>query len=296
MTRGVRVLPAAVREALRERGLIQPSDRAYVEVVAGLDAIAAMPEAADPAVADMISRERLGLLGRRDVEDAEVERVLQSEAATLAAMSTHERAMALRDACRDRAELAERYLAPLLASIEGREPEGRDWTTREMLREALSVIRGEPQDDDDVEDLESSQHAPDELVDGIRCAYRLKRLGWPYEEVLAHLDELAARPVAAEYQGWIMRDRLMLTDMYQRPDEDMDRLLKDAMVVFANEPVKHRASTIAAACSERPTLAERYIPPLVHELEEELRCGPDPEAEATLAGIQRILSRARGTP
>ena len=222
MTRGARELPPVIREALRQGGLIQPRDRPYAEVVAALDAVAAMPESADPAAADLISRERLGLLGRRDVEDAEVERVLQSEAATLAAMSTHERAMALRGACWERAELAERYLAPLLADIVGREPGDWDWTTLEMLREALSVTRGEPQDDDG-EAVELWQQAPDELVDGIRYAYRLKQLGWPYEEVIANLDELAARPVAAGYQGWIARDRLMLTDMYRRPDDDTFR-------------------------------------------------------------------------
>lgn len=290
MTRGARELPPVIREALRQGGLIQPRDCPYAEVVAALDAVAAMPEAADPAVADLISRERLGLLGRRDVEDAEIERVLQSEAATLAAMSTHERAMALRGACWERAELAERYLAPLLADIVGREPGDWDWTTLEMLREALSVARGEPQDD---EAVESWQQAPDELVDGIRYAYRLEQLGWPYEEVIASLDELAARRGAAGYQGWIARDRLMLTDMYRRPDDDMDRLLQDAMLVFAGEPAKHRASTIAAACSERPILAEKYIPPLVTELEDELRQRPDAEGDATLEGIKRVLDRAR---
>jgi hypothetical protein len=289
----VQELPAAIRDALRQRGLIQPRDRPYADVVAALDEVAAMPEAADPAVASLLSHERLGLLGRRDVDDDEVERVLQREAATLAAMSTHERAWTLRCVCWERADLSERYLAPLLADIEGRASEDRDSATVEILRVALSVARGEPQDDDDLDDREPVQMAPDELVDGIRYAYRLKRLGWPYEEVLASLDELAARPVATGYEGWIARDRLILTDIYERPDEDMEREIERALPIFQREPLNVRASTIAAACSERPALAEGYIPPLIDALDEALRQRPDAEGEATLAGIERILARTR---
>jgi hypothetical protein len=276
--------------------------RPYEEVTAALDTAAALPEAADPDAATLIALERLEAAFLYSVSDDEVERVLEMTATERSKLPTSESAWLLRSVCMGRPALAERHLAPLLAELESREVEDEGAAkTVDLLRRELSVMRGEPQEDDEDDDIEDEIEnevdlAPEEFAASLRYAYRLKRMGWPYDDVIAVLDEVAARPVAAGYQGWIMRDRLMLTDMYQRPDEDMDRLLKDAMVAFAAEPVKHRASTIAAACSERPALAERYIPPLVDELEQELRRSPDPEGAATLAGIERVLQRARGGP
>ena len=299
MTDATRNPPPVVRAVLGTVHRLVMHQRPYQEVSEALDAAAALPEATEPDAAALIALERLDAVARypvADVSDEEVERVLQLTEAAVSVMPPAERAWHVGNACRGRPALVLSHLVPLL---EGLEQGGLgDSDTLDDVREQISVARGEPQpaeDDDEGEDQDEDdvELAPEELTGGLRYAYRLKRMGWPYEDVIAVLDEVAVLPVSAEYQGWIMRDRLILADMYGRPDDDMERLIEAALGALAGEPAKYRASTISAACSERPALAEKYVPALIAELEEELRQSPDPEGEQVLAGVNRRLARAR---
>jgi hypothetical protein len=170
-----------------------------------------------------------------------------------------------------------------------------DSKTVDGLREQISIARGEPQPPIEYdEDLESSPKLPDELIDGTRYAYRLQRMGWGYDQVSAVLDELETRPVSAQHEGLIMRDRLVLTSIYQLPDDDIARQIERALQVLADEPVKDRAPTILIACMDRVALIERYVPPLIAELEDALRRDPgDSEVARNLESLRRSLERAR---
>ncbi|HWN67822.1 MAG TPA: hypothetical protein VNM90_09285 [Haliangium sp.] len=288
--------PPAVRAVLRAVHRLIVHQRPYEEVAAGLDAAAALPEAAEPDASALIALERLDAVVRYPVTDADVERAIQLTAAEISALSTSERAWQLGSACWGRPALVLRHLAPLLADLEQREPE--DVKTLERLRAELSIARGEPQsDEDDGEDADDKDDSvarmPEELMNGIRYAYRLRRMGWPYEDVIAVLDEVATLPVAAEFTGQLAFDRINLTDEYERPDEEMEREIQATLRACKGDPAKIRASTIMSACSGRPALAEKYVPPLIGELEEALRRSPDAEGEAMLAGVKRRLERTR---
>lgn len=296
-------LPQPIRDAYRDRDLIQPRLRPYSEIERDLDAVAAMPEAAVPEMQDLLARERLRLLHYCGASDQEIERVLQSHAATLAVMPAFERLWTLRNITWGHPELAERYLTPMLAEV-------TNAIERDMIESALSVVRGESQvrgyereaawDHDfglaiahsEVES-ESDRLASEELLRGIRYTRRLQQLGWPYEEVLGALDELSARPEAAGFSSWIASDRLTVADMYQRPAEDMEEQIQRAMTVFQGQPIKEWAHIISSACSKYPTLAEKYLPPLIAELAEELRGRPDPEGEEMREYLEEDLELAR---
>jgi hypothetical protein len=44
---------------------------------------------------------------------------------------------------------------------------------------------------------------PSKVLEGVRYVFRLARMGWPYEDVVAALDEVAALPVAVRPRcGW----------------------------------------------------------------------------------------------
>jgi hypothetical protein len=290
VTRRVRDIPPAVQAALRNVHRLLREHRPYSEMSAALDGVAALPEASHPGATEAIALERLDLIGRCAATDEEVEGVLEQHADVLAAMPTHERASKLRNACWQRRALAERYLTPLLAEVEQREPEDRN-RTAEILRHALAVARGETQPEQLVEDASAGQ-VPEEYLDGIRDVLRLASMAWPYEAVVAALDELTARPGAVEYEGLLMRDRLILANWYERPDEELDGLLQTALRVFEGEPARSRLSTVSSACVGRPALAAKYVPPLIAEFEEDLRRNPDQVGgEQELEVVRRSYER-----
>lgn len=239
---------------------------------AALDAVAAVPEASHPDATEVIALERLDLLGRCTASDEEVARVLEKHADVLAAMPRHERALMLRKACWERRALAEHYLAPILAEVE-REPDDRD-RIAEILRHALAVARGETQPLA-ISGEDSAGRVSEEYLEGIRGVLRLASMAWPYEAVVAALDELSARPSAAEYKGNLMRDRLIVANWYERPDEELDELLQTALRVFEGEPARSRMSTVSSACVGRPALAAKYVPPLITEFDDDLRRDPE---------------------
>jgi hypothetical protein len=293
-------LPQVLRDAYRDRDLILPRARPYSEIVRDLDAVAAMPEVADPQVQALLARDRLRFLHYcADVSDEEIERVLQSQTPTLATMSTSERRWTLQNVTWGRRDLAERYLGPMLAETE-------DESERNIIENALSVARGESQakgyEREGAWDFDfglmvahsGTESESERLASrNIRYAYRLQQLGWPYEEVLTAWDELTAEPRDAGVANWIVHNRLMVTVEYQRPAEDMEHEIQRAMQVFARQPIKDWAHMISSACSTYPTLAEKYLPPLIAEFEEELREQPDPDDQRELDYIRDDLEHAR---
>ncbi|HWN68768.1 MAG TPA: hypothetical protein VNM90_14120, partial [Haliangium sp.] len=171
--------------------------------------------------------------------------------------------------------------------------------TLESLRRQISIARGEPQPaDEDAEDLDASPKFPEEFINGIRYAYRCRRMGCPYEDVMAILDEVGTLPSAAHYAGQLAVDRIVVTSMFRRPDEDMEREIERALSAEAESPTWLRATTISNACDGRPALAERYMPALIAAAEEELRQHPDEVTQQYLEGVKARLERARrdGTP
>lgn len=270
--RRVRDIPPVVQAALRGVHRLLPERRPYSEMSAALDAVAALPEASNPDAAEVIALERLDLLGRCTAGDEEVARVLEKHADVLAAMPRHERASVLRKACWGRRALAERYLAPILAEVE-REPDDQD-RIAEILRHALAVARGETQPLT-ISGDDSAGQVSEEYLEGIRGVLRLANMAWPYEAVVAALDELSAKPSATEYEGHLMRDRLIMANWYERPDEELDEMLQTALRVFDGEPVRSRMSTVSSACVGRPALAAKYVPPLITEFEEDLQRNPE---------------------
>jgi hypothetical protein len=290
----IRNPPPAVKAALRTVHQLVVHQRPYEESASALDAAAALPEATEPDAAALIAMERHALLWRYTVSDEETARAIELTRDELAKLPVSERAWLLRCACSGRPALAERYLAPLIAELEERVPEST--RTIELLRDELSIARGEPQPveaDEDVEDLASSPKFPEELIDGIRYAYRLRRMGWPYEDAIAVLDEVGTLPSAAQFPGQLATDRIILTSMFERPDADMEREIERALQAEPESPAWVRAMTISNACDGRATLAERYMPALIADAEAELRAHPDEVAQQYLDGVKLRLERTR---
>lgn len=290
--RQIRNPPSLIKAAIRAVHRLVAEGRPYDEVRAALEALSNTSEAAGADAATLIALERIGLLGRYAVDDAEAARVLEATSAEVEKLPPRERAWLLHNACWGRRELAERYLAPLLADLEARGSGVIDRVTLDALRIALSVARGEPQEDDDED---SDEMEPSEVLEGVRQVWRLVSMGWPYEDVVETLGEVADLPAAVGAAPWLARERLVLVNAYDRPDDELELALQAASEAFeeAGEPVRQRASTLAAACMGRPALAEKFVPPLIEELEEELRQGPDEVGERVLEGIKGGLERTR---
>lgn len=286
--------PVSVKESLRGVHRMVVQQRPYEEIESALDAAAALPEASDLDAAALIALERHTVLWRYTLSDEQIERVIALTRDELARLPMSERAWLLRCACADRPALAERHLAPLLAELKERAPE--DTRTIELLRDELAAARGEQQPDEEdagEEDEGSDATFPEELIAGIRYAYRLRRTGWPYEDVLAVLDEVGALPCAAELAGQLATDRIRVTSLFERPDADMEREIERALVAEAGSPAWVRAMTIMNACDGRPALAERYMPQLIAAAESELRDHPDAVARRYLDGVESKLERTR---
>lgn len=294
MNKRISNLPPAIKTALRGVHRLWVSGRPYEEVVAALDAVASMPEASDPESATMIALERLDFAARYDPDDDERERVIQQTAPALAGLSTRERAWRIRAVCSNRPILVERHIPPLIAEVEDdlrQRPGDVGDKTLEALKLSLAYARGEEQEPA----LEpSSWTPPPDFKARLKDVRRLMAMGWPYEDVVAALDALTAMPTAEPTVPLaIAWERFALANVYDRDNEERERVIRDTAPVIASVPLRHRASSIASLCSGRPALAERYIPPLVDELEDELRRSPDAEGEQILAGIKRVLDRTR---
>jgi hypothetical protein len=292
-----RHIPPGVRDAMRAVHRLVVHRRPYEEVAAALDTAAVLSEAADPNAAELIALERLDAVTRYPVGDGEVERVLDAAAAVLAAMPAAERAWQIGNACWGRPALALRHLVPLLAELERTSPE--DEKTLESLRRQISIVRGEPQPpeedeegDEGAEDLESSPKFPEDFIAGIRYALRHQRMGWPYEDVRAIFDAVAELPSAAAYPDQLSHDRIIAARLSERPDEDLEREIERALETGTG-PAWSRASTIMLACDGRPVLAEKYMPALIAEAEDELRERPDEVAQKYLDGVKDCLEQTR---
>ena len=140
-----------------------------------------------------------------------------------------------------------------------------------------------------------------DFIEGIRYAFHHRKMGWPYEDVVAILDAVAELPSAAECPDQLSHDRIVVARWYERPDEDLEREIERALRTDTG-PAWSRAGTIMLACDGRPALAERYMPALIAKAEEELRECPDPVVQKQLDGLERRLARtmaptaANGTP
>jgi hypothetical protein len=154
------------------------------------------------------------LLGLGTATDEEVERVLDEHAGELESMPLFDHAVLVRRVCLGRRALAERYLPPLITEAETSDPAGQS-RLGEILRHALSVARGE------VELLKVSEDGPKlptHVSEGVQYAYRLQSMGWPYDDVMAVLDEIQAGEHAPE----IATHRAILASEYEQeaePDE-----------------------------------------------------------------------------
>jgi hypothetical protein len=248
----------------------------------------------------MIAREWLDFTQRYHLDEVARERVFDVTAAVYAVQSVGEQSWRLRVLCHGCPALAERYLPPAIHELEdalARDP-GDESAAKalEALQETLREARGDHDDEDERtdEEQESSWTPPPEFAARMADVHRLWRMGWPYEDVIAALDELAAMPFDDPgTQRAIAWERFAMVSVYDERDDEIEQVIQRTAPVLADVPVKHRASSISAACSGRPTLAEKYVPALIAELEEELRRSPDAEGEQVLVGIKRNLERTR---
>ena len=291
-------VPPAIKGALRAVHRLWVEGRTYEEIEQALDAVAALPEAANPEATLLIARERLDFIQRYHPDQAAIERAIQATESAFATQPVGEQGWRLRIVCGRHPALAERYLPPAIQTLEdalGREP-GDEVSARTLdaLRASLREARGERDEEEEDDDLASSWTPPPEFTARMGDVRRLWRMGWPYEDVITALDELAAMPFSDPgTQRAIAWERFALANVYDRDDEERELVIQRTAPVLADIPVKHRASSIASLCSGRPALAERHIPLLVSELEEELRQRPDAEGEEILAGVKRVLERTR---
>lgn len=171
-------------------------------------------------------------------------------------------------------------------------PESADPGVAELLalERAEVALRYDASNDDD---REPGERVPVEIIEGIRYVHHLYRMGWPYEETAALLDEVGTLPAAEQCRAQLAFDKIMLTNMYDRPDEDMELAIRAALDAYATGPIANKAATISTACSGRPALAEKYMPGLLAQLEASLREHPDEVGEKMLEGMRRSLERTR---
>ena len=89
--------------------------------------------------------------------------------------------------------------------------------------------------------------------------------GAPYEELTASLDALAAMPGADRTE--IAGRRLALLSVCQRDEDERDRALREVTPDLATLPLHERVQWVLGACVGHVSLAERYLPPLIDELD-----------------------------
>jgi hypothetical protein len=171
-------------------------------------------------------------------------------------------------------------------------PESTDPGVAELiaLERAEVALRYDASDDDD---RKPGERMPVEIIEGIRYTHHLRQMGWPYEETAAVLDEVGTLPAAERCRAQLAFDKIMLTNMYDRPDEDMEPAILAALAAYSTISIVYKASTISTACSGRPALAEKYMPDLIAQVEENMREHPDEVGEKMLEGMRRSLERTR---
>jgi hypothetical protein len=289
-----------VKEALRAATRRMVEGAPYDELTATLDAIAAMP-GADELTAEIAGR-RLALLEVFHRDEAERDRVMQAVMNDLSSVPLPERVRWISGAGRYE-ELVARYLRPLLPELQAAVDRNPDddraqealWLTRRALADVeTGASHDEPTDDEEPEEESASIPPwPPEVGIGLDVVRMLIVGRRSYEEVSEALDAVMDLPGGELAAGLVANERILLVNHRVQDDAEAERVLTAVAPVLATFSVRDRASAVSLACSGRPALAEKYIPPLIAELEEELRANPDMEGEATLAGIKRNLERTR---
>lgn len=241
-----------------------------------------LPEASRAEVAERIALERLAVIRHYPIDlvsDDEVEEVLRRTETERASMPPRERARWLRAMCQDRPALALRHL---VASTD--DPDAHE----------DAAARGEPLEPsvDELDDGDPAWQPPAEFTEGIRYAFALRSLGSPYEDVADVLDEVGALPGAAGHEGELNYDRVVVARLFERGSDDLEREILRALPADAG-PAWVRASTVWLACDGDPDLAERYMPAILAEAEEELRDREDPIARQSLDSTRRSFERSR---
>jgi hypothetical protein len=185
-------------------------------------------------------------------------------------------------------EEVERALDAVAALAESQDPDVAELIALERMEVALRYDESRGLDADG-----PGERMPVEVVEGIRYVYHLRQMGWSFEETVAVLDEVGTLPAAGRCRAQLAFDKIILTNLYDRPDEDMEAAILAALDAYHEDAIMDRATTISAACSGRPALAERYVPDLIARVEEELRERPDEVGEQRLGGMRRSLERTR---
>jgi hypothetical protein len=96
-----------------------------------------------------------------------------------------------------------------------------------------------------------------------------------YEEVVEALDAVLELPGGDVAAPRVATERLIALYLYERDDAEAERVLAQVAPVLAGFTVRDRAQAVSGVCIDRPALAAQYVPPVMAELEEELRQRPD---------------------
>lgn len=291
-----------VRAALRAVTRRMVEGAPYDELTATLDAVAAMPGADELRVE--IAGRRLALLEVHHRDATERDRVLGATMPDLAAVPMAERVRWIIGACRY-PELAERYLRPLLPELQTatqNDPENI------QAQQALWLARRALGDDRPHEGLDARTEgegpeveelppwtppwppAVDVGLDVVRWLIVGRR---SYVEISEALDAVLALPGGELAAGRVANERALMVTHHNRDDAEAERVLEQIAPVLATFALRDRASAVSLVCVGRPALAEKYMPALIAELEEDLRRSPDAEGEQVLKGIKRGLERTR---
>jgi hypothetical protein len=116
------------------------------------------------------------------------------------------------------------------------------------------------------------------LLDALRAADQLivrhgrervqenkDRCAKAYRELVDALDSCSALPGSEHIAPGIAQRRIVATTIYNRSDEEAERALQEVLRV---EPeLMRRATSVIAACRDRPALMAKYLPVLIKELE-----------------------------
>jgi hypothetical protein len=274
----------------------------YEEVRTALEAMAAMADADE--VRREIAGRRLGLLCVYGPGDDEIERVLIDVKPVLQELPVRERARWLVGVCSRSPALAERHLRPLLAELRAavaRDPSDRDAErARSSVRSAIQGARERarrgsalPTPEPKPEPEPSTVVFPSHLEAGWDVVRYLVGGRRTYEEVTEALDALLELPDGEVMRGLVTTERLIQVNLHDRDDAEIERVIQAVMPELLTRSASDRASMISLACAKSRALTEKYVPPLIAELEEELRQRPDKVARKMLAGIKRNLERTR---
>jgi hypothetical protein len=296
-----------VRAAMRALTRRMVEGAPYEELTATMAAIAAMP-GADELRAEIAGR-RLALLEVHDRDETERERVLREVVPDLAPVPLPERVRWIASACGS-SNLAQRYLQPLipeLRALADRDPEVvQAQDALGLVSRALGFVGPLHRPDEVAKDEELEDEAvtedeepswipawPPEVNVGLDVMRQLIAGRRSYEEISEALDAVLDLPGGEQAAGLIANQRALLVNRRVQDDAEAQRVLMQIAPVLATFSARARASAVSLVCSGRPALAEKYVPPIIAELEEDLRQNPDDAGALELAGIKRVLERTR---